>query len=498
MSAAVKQGLRAWLAAAAALCCLLSLVDTVRAAETVPVMEQYVTQDALYLYLQYTGEVQDVQAQIGTEAASGVTLTPKELVPVSTWLLLDNSVSIQEADRAKAKELLTNLVAGRSPNETFTLCTYNEHLNVLLQDSQSYAELKSQIDTITHVDQESYLTDVLAELLAVENSREEPAYVRVIVICDGVDNNPAGLTREELDDQLSAKNIPIYTLGCETGDNDPLLKELYSLSRQTGAQSWSLTGLSNTLDVVTAMGGTELPLCAAISIPENLRDGSTKGVRLTFSDGSAAETQAAMPFGAVTVQPEPEPELDAALGSEPEPEPEASAAPGLTAYLPWIGGGTVVVVVLAVLAAVLLRQKKERDRIKPVAENSVPAGGATDILPDSYYNSGSSGTLPLINGAPCAMLSLSDLDHPEHHFEVPLRTSVSIGRSTSNQIVLDYERSVSGTHCEIFSSGTGWKIRDLNSGNGTYLNGARVTSEAEITDGSVLKLGRLNLLLEIR
>lgn len=496
MSAAIKQGLRAWFAAAAALCCLLSLAGTARAAETVPVMEQYVTQDALYLYLQYAGEAQDVQAQIGTEAASGVTLTPKESVPVSTWLLLDNSVSIQEADRAKAKELLTNLVAGRSPNESFTLCTYNEHLNILLQDSQSYAELKSQIDAITHVDQESYLTDVLAELLAAESSREEPAYVRVVVICDGVDNNPAGLTREELDDQLSAKNIPIYTLGCETGDNDPLLKELYSLSRQTGAQSWSLTGLSNTLDVVTAMGGTELPLCAAISIPEDLRDGGNKGVRLTFSDGSTAETQAAMPFGAVTAQPEPEPESEPA--PEPEPEPEASAAPDLTAYLPWIGGGVAVVAVAAVLTVMLLRRKKERERIKPVAEDTIPTGGATDILPDSYYNSGSGGTLPLVNGAPCAMLSLSDLDHPEHHFEVPLRSSVSIGRGPSNQIVLDYERSVSGSHCEIFSSGTGWKIRDLNSGNGTYLNGARVTSEAEVTDGSVLKLGRLNLLLEIR
>ena len=496
MSAAIKQGLRAWFAAAAALCCLLSLAGTARAAETVPVMEQYVTQDALYLYLQYAGEAQDVQAQIGTEAASGVTLTPKESVPVSTWLLLDNSVSIQEADRAKAKELLTNLVAGRSPNESFTLCTYNEHLNILLQDSQSYAELKSQIDAITHVDQESYLTDVLAELLAAESSREEPAYVRVVVICDGVDNNPAGLTREELDDQLSAKNIPIYTLGCETGDNDPLLKELYSLSRQTGAQSWSLTGLSNTLDVVTAMGGTELPLCAAISIPEDLRDGSNKGVRLTFSDGSTAETQAAMPFGAVTAQPEPEPESEPA--PEPEPEPEASAAPDLTAYLPWIGGGVAVVAVAAVLTVMLLRRKKERERIKPVAEDTIPTGGATDILPDSYYNSGSGGTLPLVNGAPCAMLSLSDLDHPEHHFEVPLRSGVSGGRWPSNQIVLDYERSVSGSHCEIFSSGTGWKIRDLNSGNGTYLNGARVTSEAEVTDGSVLKLGRLNLLLEIR
>ena len=38
MSAAIKQGLRAWFAAAAALCCLLSLAGTARAAETVPVV----------------------------------------------------------------------------------------------------------------------------------------------------------------------------------------------------------------------------------------------------------------------------------------------------------------------------------------------------------------------------------------------------------------------------------------------------------------------------
>ena len=75
---------------------------------------------------------------------------------------------------------------------------------------------------------------------------------------------------------------------------------------------------------------------------------------------------------------------------------------------------------------------------------------------------------------------------------------MTIGRNAGNQIVLDYEKSVSGTHCEIFVEGSIFKIRDLKSKNGTYVGGVRVGDTAEIANGSTIKLGRLELIVEIR
>lgn len=498
MSAKVKPTIKVWIKIATAALLMFAVAFDVYAAESIPVLEQHVTEDTAYLYLKHSGSEHTANAQIGTDAADSVAITGSDSVPVVTWLVLDNSISISTDDRNKAKELFTNLVAGRSANETFTLCTYSKDLSILIQDSQSYADLKNKIDAIEHNDQVSYFTDVISEILDVENSREELVYARIVVVCDGVDENPGGLTREELNKRLTANNIPVYTLGCETKNNEQLLKELYSVSRQTGAQSWSLTGLSNTLEVVEVMSGEELPICAAVPIPEKLRDGGVKGIKLTFDDGSIAETQLSMPFGEVIETSEPadttpalvtEPETPPA--SEPEPEPESNFP-----YFIIVGILLLVVVAIALVVVLLLRKKKEKERIKPVSEPIPSKSGETVILQGSNPDGG--GTVILVNEDSRLMLSLTECTNRDRHFEVPLRGKVTIGRNNSNRIVLDYERSISGTHCEIFVEGGVFKLRDLNSSNGTYIDGIRVVDVAEVLNGSIIKLGRLEFTVGIR
>lgn len=498
MSARVNNILRIWIRIAAAAFLMLAVAFDAYAAESIPVLEQHVSEDTAYLYLRHAGSGQTAEAQIGTDAAGRVAITDRDSVPVVTWLVLDNSISIGSDDRSKAKELFTNLVAGKSANESFSLCTYEKQINILVQDSQSYADLKKGIDSIEHHDQVSYLTDVIAEILDIENSRKDLVYARIVVVCDGVDENPGGLTREELNKRLAASNIPVYTLGCETNGNAPLLKDLYSISRQTGALSWSLTGLSDTLDVVSIMSGEEIPICAAVSIPEKLRDGGVKGIKLTFSDGSVAETQLTMPFGEVIETerptdpaPAPAPEPETPVNPEPEPEPR-NILPLL------IVAGLLLLAVLGGVAFLLMRKRRESDRITPVSELIPPKTEETDILLDPSKKSGGAGTVILAEDDSRLMLSLTDRANPDRHFEVPLRGRVTIGRNNSNRIVLDYERSISGTHCEIFVEGDVFKLRDLNSSNGTYIDGVRVVDIAEVLNGSVIKLGRLEFVVGIR
>src|SRR5581483_2592706 len=51
-----------------------------------------------------------------------------------------------------------------------------------------------------------------------------------------------------------------------------------------------------------------------------------------------------------------------------------------------------------------------------------------------------------------------------------------VGRAPENIIVVK-DDMVSRRHCVIEASGGGWRVRDLKSFNGTYLNGERVTDE---------------------
>jgi transcriptional regulator with GAF, ATPase, and Fis domain len=69
----------------------------------------------------------------------------------------------------------------------------------------------------------------------------------------------------------------------------------------------------------------------------------------------------------------------------------------------------------------------------------------------------------------------------------------NLGRATTNRIVLKDELC-SREHAEIYHGGGRWRVRDLNSLNGTRLNGDRLEGEKELAPGDEIHLGRTTLL----
>jgi soluble lytic murein transglycosylase-like protein len=66
--------------------------------------------------------------------------------------------------------------------------------------------------------------------------------------------------------------------------------------------------------------------------------------------------------------------------------------------------------------------------------------------------------------------------------------TVRVGRSSENDVVISEAAMVSGRHLEIRKEGDAWRIADLNSTNGTFVNGERVT-EARLEPPCVIRLG---------
>jgi hypothetical protein len=71
---------------------------------------------------------------------------------------------------------------------------------------------------------------------------------------------------------------------------------------------------------------------------------------------------------------------------------------------------------------------------------------------------------------------------------------VSVGRMPSSTIVLA-DPNVSRNHAEIRPRGTGWMLVDLNSTNGSRVNGVRVASQ-ELHEGDVLQFGNTRIRFE--
>jgi pSer/pThr/pTyr-binding forkhead associated (FHA) protein len=93
---------------------------------------------------------------------------------------------------------------------------------------------------------------------------------------------------------------------------------------------------------------------------------------------------------------------------------------------------------------------------------------------------------------PHGLLRLLDGDG-SHIF--PLAPVTSIGRAPGNSIVLD-DDYVSNEHALLMLRGRQWWIEDLNSRNGTLLNGERVEAATIISPGDVLTIGGSELKLE--
>ena len=70
----------------------------------------------------------------------------------------------------------------------------------------------------------------------------------------------------------------------------------------------------------------------------------------------------------------------------------------------------------------------------------------------------------------------------------------TIGRLEDNTLQVA-EPSVSSHHCEVLLRGSTVVVRDLNSTNGTYISGEKIT-EKVLKSGQILRLGQVEMRLE--
>lgn len=97
-------------------------------------------------------------------------------------------------------------------------------------------------------------------------------------------------------------------------------------------------------------------------------------------------------------------------------------------------------------------------------------------------------------GSQVSLALLDDADRPVRGFRLSRRKPMTIGRDASNDIVLT-DRSVSGHHAVIRMMQGEWVLADLESRNGTYVNGAAIATETSISEQDVVQFGAVRLQL---
>jgi hypothetical protein len=172
-----------------------------------------------------------------------------------------------------------------------------------------------------------------------------------------------------------------------------------------------------------------------------------------------------------------------------------------------IGIVVAVIVVIALIVVIIVISKKKNKKvdfeqaddavINKFANRDAVAYSATEMVDSGGVDDGN--TVAILDQISTYQMVLTDINSPTKSFRVPLNNSVTIGRKRDLcNLVLDYDTSVSGRHCEVSSRGGKFYVKDLQSKNGTYINNSKVLSETEIFSGNILKIGRLEMKFEVR
>ena len=430
------------------LCAVLLLTIAARAASGPRILQRRFDPDTnrWTLYVLHPGGAKVGGVTVdGAEVADATLTRDPAKTPVVTWILFDNSDAVPDELRDAASDLLLTLLGEKGKSEVHTFCTFSDRLRVELRESGSFTELKERIDALEYDGKESNPVGALNAVLAEEEKRTGAVFARIILISPGGDSVPSGIATRQLRDYLQSNNIPIYTVGYRTGDNDTVLSWLYALSARTGARAWDIdeTGAS---DIANIMHWEEIPVRVLLTAP----DGGEAEV--TFDDGTSARTTIPP-----TVAETPTP-------TESDPEP-AQNTDRFSVW--WLALFALLFIVLG--GALVLRR-----------------GGRRKSAPGVR-----------IRGEDTSLtLYLKDMQQPEREFSAPLQGRVSVGRSDENKIVLNYDQSISRAHCEIaFQDNTLW-VRDLDSSGGTRVDGERVTGTVPLPVGAVLRLGHVNYQVE--
>lgn len=78
-------------------------------------------------------------------------------------------------------------------------------------------------------------------------------------------------------------------------------------------------------------------------------------------------------------------------------------------------------------------------------------------------------------------------------FRLPDGSVKTIGRATGAEFIVE-AALVSRLHCQLTASADALHVKDLDSTNGTFVNGTRVSS-AQLRNGDRLSIGRLQLVV---
>lgn len=120
----------------------------------------------------------------------------------------------------------------------------------------------------------------------------------------------------------------------------------------------------------------------------------------------------------------------------------------------------------------------------------------TEVMPPAPVAAHSSADATLIESRP-ASVEIIVLSGELENQRFPVGDQLRLGREDDNDLTLP-DKKASRHHAILQRQGAVYQIIDLNSGNGTYVNGKRIAQPTPLEEGDILLIGDTKLTISVQ
>lgn len=422
---------------------------------------------------------EQLTATVGSEVVPIARIQPFNTLNEGTAyiFLVDVSKSLRPEQFTQMQEAMRSWVTSIGPRDQAAILTIGNDVQVGSDFTADTAALAASVESLARLDDQTSLYDGLARAIEMSRRADEdlPARRVIVILSDGHDDVLGGMTHEEVLERVNTDPVPVYAIGLyqppHTEWKEQGLRTLGTLARASGgilvrADTMPLSEIYEAL-----RGRTREVFVAELSCGDCPRDGSVYRLQLTARTGTRTLTDG----------------LDVRfLPQSPIPRSEPD-----TRFPLWMIG-FVGAVLLALLGSFLLRGKRRRAGVGGVArveENTTPELREA-VVPMLDADARRPAPAPHVRLIPLGVNS------PGEAQTVTLDDQIRIGRNSSEaDVTLPHDPEISGAHCTLIRRDSGVLIRDLDSTNGTRVNGVPIQGEHPVEDNDVIGIGRSELRL---
>jgi hypothetical protein len=430
--------------------------------------------------------------------------------------LVDVSRSLDTAQFDRLRKALREWVAALGEKDRAAILSFGTQVHTLVAPTADKAALTTAIDGLRTTDHRTALHQALAQglTLGLQRGTELPSRRALVILSDGQDDAPGGMTAEEVEHQLAEGAVPIYAIGfSRTRDRRAREAGLTALGRfarrsggsfidaSAGDPGAAYAGMRERIRAVERVQ-LRCATCTADGNRYRLQIALPQGGR-TLSDGvdvrlypvaapPAPPSSPITPTSPATPQPPATAPVAAPVAATPTAaEPPAGLVQHLAVWWPWLLGAGVLVLIL--LIVVLGRRRSPAAPEPIVSDPIVPAPVAE--TPSVTPAPATVRHEPVVPRGPAAVLAFMTGARRGQSVRLGLAPEGLIGRTTVCALALEGDDEVSSRHARLFIQDRRLLVEDLGSTNGTWLNGVRVLAPTPLREGDVLRCGQTELRL---